>query len=201
MPDLINVSQIPAEDRPLSVQQLRFVEEYCVDPTSITQAAKRAGYALGSASQAASRLMADPRIKRAIQVAQDKRAESIGISKERILQEIAKIAFAEVGSEITVEDDEIDLSKLRGSASEVIVSTSASGGRKSRSVSVRTVKQADKLGALYKLGQHVGMFKEQTVDVNLSLDNLIKDSYVDEKDTQIFTEEDEKLFLPAPAAI
>lgn len=187
-------------DRPLSPQQLRFVEEYLVDPSSITAAAKRAGYAISSAPQAGSRLMADPRIKRAIQIAQDKRAEAIGISKERVLQELAKIAFAEVGELVSLngDDESVDFSKLKGSAAEVSVTATSAGGRKAKAVSIKSVKQSDKINALVKIGQHLGVFKEQEVQVNLSLDNLIKDSYKDnteEETDEYFTEEEEALFL------
>jgi phage terminase small subunit len=192
-------------DKPLSPQQLRFVEEYLVDPSSITAAAKRAGYAISSAPQAGSRLMADPRIKRAIQIAQDKRAEAIGISKERVLQELAKIAFAEVGELVSLngDDESVDFSKLKGSAAEVSVTATSAGGRKAKAVSIKSVKQSDKINALVKIGQHLGVFKEQEVQVNLSLDSLIKDSYKTEDDKdeadQYLTEEEEALFLDPEA--
>lgn len=166
------------EDAPLSPQQLRFVEEMLIDPTSQVKAAKRAGYSISTASQAASRLMADTRVKQAIQLAQDARSKEIGISKERILQELARIAFADVGEKITVnEDGDIDLSTLRGTASEVIVNAISGKGGKNKAVSVKTVKMADKISALVKMGQHLGMFKEQEVSVHLTLDKLIEDSY------------------------
>lgn len=166
------------EDRPLSPMQVRFVEEYVQDPTSITKAAKRAGYSLETANVAGSRLMADPRIKRAIQVAQDTRAEAIGLSKERVLQELAKIAFATPGEEIkTTLDGDIDMQSVKGSLAEVIVSTTT-GRSKYKNISVKTVKIADKITALVKLGQHMGMFKDQVeVTGKLSLAELIDRSY------------------------
>lgn len=171
-------TSIALEDRPLSPMQVRFVEEYVQDPTSITKAAKRAGYALETANVAGSRLMADPRIKHAIQVAQDTRAEAIGLSKERVLQELAKIAFAAPGEEIkTTLDGDIDMQSIKGSLAEVIVSTTT-GRSKYKNISVKTVKIADKITALVKLGQHMGMFKDQVeVTGKLSLAELIDQSY------------------------
>lgn len=170
--------KVDIEDRPLSPMQLAFVREYVSDPSSVTKAAKRAGYSIQTANEAGGRLMMDPRVKRAIQIAQDNRSEAIGISSERVLQELAKIAFANPGDEIktTVEGD-IDLSSVKGALAEVIVSTTT-GRSKYKNISVKTVKIADKITALRLLGQHIGMFKEQVeVSGKLSLAELIDQSY------------------------
>jgi len=96
------------------------------------------------------------------------------------------------------DDESVDFSKLKGSAAEVSVTATSAGGRKAKAVSIKSVKQSDKINALVKIGQHLGVFKEQEVQVNLSLDNLIKDSYKDnteEETDEYFTEEEEALFL------
>jgi len=168
----------PLEETPLTDQQLRFVEEMLLDPSSQTGAAKRAGYSISTATQAASRLMADPRVKESLRIAQETRAKSMGISKERVLQELARIAFADVGDQVTVnEEGEFDLSKLKGTSSEVVVNTISGKSGKSKAVTVKTVKQADRLAALVKLGQHLGMFKDNEVSVHLTLDKLVEQSY------------------------
>lgn len=173
----------PLEETPLSEQQLRFVEEILIDPSSQTGAAKRAGYSLSTATQAASRLMADPRVKEAIRLAQETRIKAIGITTERVLQELARIAFADVGDQIEVsEDGEFDLSKLRGTSSEVVVNTISGKSGKSKAVTVKTVKQADRLAALEKLGKHLGMFKNDEVQINLTLDKLVEQSYKETKE-------------------
>lgn len=151
---------------PLTDQMLRFVNEYIQDPSNATKAAIRAGYSIDTAKVAASKLMRDPRVKRAIEDSQKEGLKICGITQARILQELALIAFAKpgdvlkkVGEDGSVSDD------IQG---EVNVSTIDSAGRKSRAVSVKTIKMADKLTALDKLGKHLGMFKEQ-VDVNHSM--------------------------------
>ena len=171
----------PQEDRPLSPQQLRFVEEMVADPSNVTKAAKRAGYSLHTANESGGRNMMDPRIKRAIKVAMDTRAESIGLSKERVLQELMKIGFAQLGEQVKVtEDGDIDMGSLKNSVSEVAISAT-SGKNKSKTTTVKTVKMADKVAALVKLGQHLGMFKTEVEHSGqVGLIDLINQSYQEE---------------------
>src|SRR6202012_68234 len=125
--------------------QLRFVSEMVADPSNVTKAAKRAGYSLHTANESGGRLMMDPRIKRAIQVAMDARAQSIGLTKERVIQELMKVAFAEAGAQVKLtEDGDIDLSSMKNSVSEVAISAT-SGKNKSKTTTVKTVKMADKV--------------------------------------------------------
>lgn len=166
---------------PLNPQQWRFVEEYLIDPSSQAKAAIRAGYSEDSAPQIASRLLAMPKVQEAIEHAQRMRAEEIGISKTRILQELALVAFSKI-NELQLEDLEntplqMIASQSKNFPTEVIVS-STKGKNAGKTVTVKTVKIADKLAALDKLGKHLGMFKEQ-VDVSgsLNLTKLIEDSY------------------------
>ncbi len=169
-------------EKPLGPQQLRFVEEMLIDPSSVTKAAKRAGYSTYTANESGGRLMMDPRVRRAIQVAQDTRAEAIGISKERVLQELAKVAFAQLGEQVKLTDDgDIDMGSLKNTISEVAISAT-SGRNKSKTTTVKTVKMADKVAALVKLGQHLGMFKEQVEHSGqVGLLELINQSYHEEE--------------------
>jgi phage terminase small subunit len=166
---------------PLNPQQWRFVEEYLIDPSSQTKAAIRAGYSEDSATQTASRLLSLPKVQEAIEHAQKMRAEEIGISKTRILQELALIAFAKI-NELSLEDLEntplqMIASQSKNFPTEVVV-TSTKGKNAGKTVTVKTVKTADKLAALDKLGKHLGMFKEQVeVGGSLNLTKLIEDSY------------------------
>jgi len=166
---------------PLNPQQWRFVEEYLADPSSQAKAAIRAGYSEDSASMQASRMLAMPKIQEAIEHAQKMRAEEIGISKTRVLQELALIAFAKI-NELSLDDLEntplqMIASQSKNFPTEVVV-TSTKGKNAGKIVTVKTVKTADKLAALDKLGKHLGMFKEQVeVQGGLNLTRLIEESY------------------------
>ncbi len=156
--------------------QMRFCEEIIIDPSNATGAAKRAGYSPSSATEMGSKLMADDRVKDIIQKAQDQAVKKLGITKERILQELWLIAKANPQDAVQTDDDgnqTIDLRSLsRDSAAggEVIISTT-SGDKKIRNVTIKTPKQSDRIAALTKIGQHLGMFKDQ-VEVTGKLDLL-----------------------------
>lgn len=80
----------------LTEKQHRFVQEYLID-FNATQAAIRAGYSKESARTIGMENLTKPSIKAAIKAAQAEYAESVNISKERLLAEYAKVAFADLG--------------------------------------------------------------------------------------------------------
>ena len=86
----------PTDVPPLSARQRRFVEEYLQD-CNAAAAARRAGYSERSARSLARRLMTNPEIKRAIREAMDDRAYRLRINSERVLLELARIAFSDIG--------------------------------------------------------------------------------------------------------
>lgn len=169
----------------LSPMQMRFVSEYISDPSSQAAAARRAGYSSGTAAQAAHNLLRDPRIKKLVEDANNTAIKKLGLTKERILQELALVAFADTKEMIKQDedgDDYIDLSVLQGrdktAPIEVSASTIKGKGGKVTNMSVRTVKISDKTAALQLLGKHLGMFKEQVEVTNkLSLLDMIEQSF------------------------
>lgn len=173
--------------RPLSTMAQRFAEEFIRDSSSSKKAAIRAGYSIDTAAQIGSRLLADKRVRKLIKESQKKGAEICGITAARVLQELALIAFAKPGDVVIVDSkgeatvDLHGLSRDSSAGSEVQVNILDSGGRKSKSVSVKTVKPADKVAALTQIGKHLGMFKEQVeISTTTTLKDLIDQSFKDE---------------------
>ena len=80
-------------DKGLTAKQERFVQEYLVD-LNATQAAIRAGYSEKRADQTGYENLRKPEIQKRIQALKDKTADKLEITAERVLQERAKIAFA-----------------------------------------------------------------------------------------------------------
>lgn len=76
----------------LTPKQARFVENYLLD-LNATQAAIRAGYSAKTANEQGPRLLAHPEIKSAIDAAKIERSERTEIEAERVLKEIAAMAF------------------------------------------------------------------------------------------------------------
>lgn len=79
----------------LTVKQERFVQEYLID-LNATQAAIRAGYSESTANQQGSRLLANVKISDAVAAAQVERQRRMGISQDRVLQELARIGFSDI---------------------------------------------------------------------------------------------------------
>lgn len=79
-------------NRPLSPQQQTFVEYYTVD-FNATQAAIKAGYAVKGAPSTAYRLLTYVHIQKAIQGELKKTSDRVGITKQKIINELASIGF------------------------------------------------------------------------------------------------------------
>lgn len=144
-----------------------------------TKAARRAGYSLTSAGNTASELMKQPKIKEAISIEQDKLKDKFGITPERILQELSKIAFANIQDFMCLDEDGvavIDLAAIdQDKASALDVSFEITKGR-GKTVSTK-IKLLDKQAALLQIGKHLGMFADK-VDhkVSLTLEQLVAES-------------------------
>lgn len=80
---------------PLTPKQERFVSEYLID-LNATQAAIRAGYSVKTAGQVGFENLKKPEIAEAIEKAQNKTAARLEVTKDRIVEELAKIAFADI---------------------------------------------------------------------------------------------------------
>lgn len=76
-------------------RQRRFVTEYLVD-LNATKAAIRAGYSVNSAARLGSDLLKKPLVAAAIAERQAKRFAKIDLSAERVLNELARIAFSDL---------------------------------------------------------------------------------------------------------
>jgi phage terminase small subunit len=78
----------------MTPRQRRFVDEYIIDLNG-RQAAIRAGYAVPSAVMRASEFLRHPEIAAAIETAMATRSRRTGITPARVLEEYARIAFAD----------------------------------------------------------------------------------------------------------
>ena len=81
-------------DKGLNPKQSRFVDEYMVDMNA-TQAAIRAGYSADTAGSIGHELLKKPEIQAAISIARKAQQERTGITADRVLTEIALVAFAD----------------------------------------------------------------------------------------------------------
>ena len=140
----------------LSPKRQRFVQEYLVD-LNATQSAIRAGYREKSAGVQGARLLANAAVQAEIKVQQQERARRVGITQDRVLSELAAIAFAcgtdftRVAPDGTLETrptDQVPPGKLPAVAA---MKYSTRGVE---------IKLYDKLRALELLAKHLGMFEK-----------------------------------------
>jgi phage terminase small subunit len=73
----------------------RFVEEYLLD-LNASAAAIRAGYSAASSKQISSRLMQEADVAAALAEAMAERSRRTSVSADRVVRELARIAFADI---------------------------------------------------------------------------------------------------------
>jgi phage terminase small subunit len=152
----------------LTAKQERFVAEYLID-LNATQAAIRAGYSEKTATEQGSRLLTNVKVQQAITKGQNKTAEKLEITKDRIVEELAKIGFSNMldymraGSDGDPYLDFSDLTREQAAAlSEVTVEDFKDGrGEDARDVRRIKFKLHDKKGALVDLAKMLGFMVEK----------------------------------------
>lgn len=148
----------------LTDKQRLFVAEYLTD-LNATQAAIRAGYSENTATEIGYENLTKPHIAEAIQEAQKLRAEKVGITAERVLQELAAIAFSKVTNYSFDDYGHVDLAE--GAEKDAINAVSSIkrktfNDKEGNSMGVETeIKLWDKNRSLEMVGKHLGMFKDK----------------------------------------
>jgi phage terminase small subunit len=174
------------EDRTaLTAKQRLFCLEYLKDLNG-TQAAIRAGYSERAAAPQGVRLLRNAKVKEVIEKGMKARAKRVEITADAVLQELGKLAFANMADFIHVQDDGsayVDLCDLTrdqlAALHEITVDEYTEGrGEDARPVKRVRVKLADKRGSLELLGKHLKLFTDR-VEVD-DLRNL-SDEAIDAK--------------------
>ena len=161
----------------LTEKQKRFVEEYLID-LNATQAAIRAGYSPNTARDIGCENLAKPNIRACIDKEIAERSKRTGINQDRVIRELARLAFVNANDVIDMEE-----AKLKDGATED--DTAAIASVKVKTIPTkegegieREIKLTDKLKALELLGKHLGMFKDKveidaTVKSTAKLDSIL----------------------------
>ena len=149
----------------MTKKQKLFVEEYLID-LNATQAAIRAGYSPDTAKEIGCENLTKPNIRACIDREMAERSKRTGVNADRVVMELAKVAFVNAVDVIdpktaTVKEDA--LSEDTAAIQSVKVKTFGDDGLE------REIKMADKLKALELLGKHMGMFKDK-VELSGTLD-------------------------------
>lgn len=162
----------------LSLKQKLFCDEYLID-LNATQAAIRAGYSSDSAADIGSENLRKPNIRAYIDKAIAERSKRTGINQDRVIRELARVAFVNANDIINM-----DQATIKNCASEDDTAAIASVRVKTIPTKEgdgveREIKLADKLKALELLGKHLGMFKDKielsgAIEATSKLDSILQ---------------------------
>lgn len=155
----------------LSEKQQAFIREYTKDWNG-TQAAIRAGYAPRTANEQASRMLANVNIADAVAREKARLIGEAGITAERIMKELAALAFAQMPDFMEWGDDgqmrlkpSSQLSDMQAAAISQITENEkyikALGKGEKLMSRERSIKLHDKLSAIEKLMKHMGMIVDK----------------------------------------
>jgi phage terminase small subunit len=143
----------------LTDQQKRFIAEYVRDLNG-RQAAIRIGYAKSGAASQASRFLAQPPVAAAVDEANAVRSEKKRITADRVLEELGRMAFANIRDYVAWGPEGV---KLRDNAlldeeqTAAVADVEPKGNGK-----LARLKLYDKLAALNALARHLGMVGGRT---------------------------------------
>ena len=152
----------------LNKRQELFCREYIVDMNG-TQAAIRAGYKPDNAKVVACQMLQKPEIRFCVAKLQEKAFERLDLNAQRVLYELACIAFANAQDFTRVGSDgepELDMSKMSREQWAAIAeynedSTGGQNDGERRLIVRRKVKMLDKVAALGLLGKYFKLFTEK----------------------------------------
>lgn len=175
----------------LNEKQARFIVEYLVD-LNASGAARRAGYSEKTAYSMGHELLKKPEIAEAIQAAKDERAQRTEITVDRVLQELAAIAFAntrdvvkwgvkEVAFGFDDEGRRLPAEKIGDAtvvqyipspfadpvnAEDLTPALAAAVKKVGLGQNGFTIEMHDKMAALARLGEHLGMKAPSKLEVS-----------------------------------
>lgn len=162
----------------LTAKQKRFVAEYLID-LNATQAAIRAGYSVQSAYSIGDENLKKPEIDAAIKKAMAERSKRTGINADRVLQELAKIGFANITDVADMDEAAVKGSADRDDTAAILSVKVKRIPTEDGDIVEREVKMHDKVKALVKLGEHLDLFS-RTVKLEGTVPVTIKEDLEDD---------------------
>jgi phage terminase small subunit len=165
----------------LNLRKLMFVEHYMSNGGNATDAAVSAGYTVrkDGFSGMASQNMKDKYVRAAINRRVEEAADKLKISRDRILQEYARIAFAQVtdyyevvAGDVVVKDKKDLTEDQRAAIADISIFENITTGTRK----IAKVKLHYKTEALKNLAKIWGMFEKdnyQRSQVNVNIDDMM----------------------------
>ncbi len=154
----------------LTAKQEMFVQEYLID-LNATQAAIRAGYSTKTAKEIGSRLLTNVNVRARVDEAIAERSRRLGVCQDRIVNELAKIAFVNPADVVNFDEATVKAAAAEYDTAAILSVKVKKSYSDTGETTEREVKLNDKVKALELLGKHHGMFKD---NVNISGDLGVK---------------------------
>lgn len=151
-------------------KQKRFCEEYLID-LNATQAAIRAGYSPKTAGAIGAENLEKPQIRACIGKALAEQSKRTGVTADRVVRELARVAFANSQDVIDYDDATVRPDAARDDTAAVASVRVKTIPTKDGDGVEREVKMHDKLKALELLGKRLGLF---TDNVNFSGEGVVQ---------------------------
>lgn len=140
----------------MTPKQQRFVEEYLIDLNG-TQAAIRAGYGPRRASESARRTLKNLEVADAIAAGMRAKRRRAEISADRVIEEYARIAFADIAEFVRFGPDGMEILEVAALSKEQTAAIAEVTESKTQRGGTVRFKLHDKLAALNALARHLGM--------------------------------------------
>ena len=161
----------------MTPKQKRFADEYLID-INATQAAIRAGYSPKTTRQQGQRLLTKVDIQNYIKKRQKKLQERTEVTQERVVRELAKIAFADISDFIKWNNKKMILissKKLKRDDTAAVAEITETIKTGNTNENTRKIKLHDKVKALDLLGRHLGIYTD-----NLNINSNVQVQIIDD---------------------
>ena len=150
-------------------KQKRFCEEYLID-LNATQAAIRAGYSEKTAGQTGFENLGKPEIQEKLQELMQSRSERTQITADRVLQEVAALAFTNMTDLVSSANaNSIKLENIK----DLPANTQAAIKKIKVGQYGLEVELHSKDGALDKLMKHLGLYEKDNEQAKPQIDKVV----------------------------
>jgi phage terminase small subunit len=154
-------------------KQIRFCEEYLID-FNATQAAIRAGYSRKTANEQASRLLANVNVSTHLSAMMQETSNKLGITREKVLQEIGRLAFADIrklynidGALKSIHDLDDDAAAILAGVETYEEKAKFNEGEENITLGqTKKVKVYDKTKSLEMLAKHFKIYSDAPINNN-----------------------------------
>ena len=166
------------DDVKLTPKQMRFVDEWLIDFNG-KQAAIRAGYSAKTAEATAARLLRNVKVQAEIARRQKDLQRRTEVSQERVVKELARVAFADATDYVQVETRTVEKNDGTELSYQTVTLTETAELSADQRAAIAGIKQGtngvevklhDKIKALELLGRHIGMFNDK-LEVKATVEN------------------------------